>query len=95
MSRVVVPGVPHHVLQRAASVPGGAKADREILNSDPLRRVYLQLLHQYATAGGMRLLAYCLMPDHVHLVVIPEHKDSLGNTFRQAHTRTGAADNAG
>lgn len=92
MSRVVAPGVPHHVLQRAAPLPavanaGGEKPDREILNTDPLRRVYLQLLHQYASVSGMRLLAYCLMPDHVHLVVLPEHKDSMASAFRQAHTR--------
>lgn len=96
MSRVVAVGVPHHVLQRAAYPPGvtpknldkdAQKKEREILRSDSLRRAYLQLLQQYATVNQLRLLAYCLMPDHVHLVVVPEHKNSMAATFRQAHTR--------
>ena len=31
--------------------------------------------------------AYCLMPNHVHLVVVPERDDSLAKLFRDVHRR--------
>ena len=33
----------------------------------------------------MSVWAYCLMPNHVHLVVVPEYKDSLARLFRFVH----------
>ncbi len=47
---------------------------------DGLRRVYLELLAEHAGRNGLHVLAYCLMTNHVHLVVLPEWEDSL--TFR-------------
>ena len=43
----------------------------------------------------MRVLAYCLMSNHVHLVVVPERADSLAVLFRRVHGAHAQAVNAG
>jgi putative transposase len=78
--RVVAVGSPHHVTQR-----GNGRQD--VFLSDDLRRVCLELLAEHAAKNGLRVLAYCLMTNHVHLVAIPEWEGSLANTFRHAHAR--------
>ena len=62
--RVVAVGAPHHVTQR-----GNARQD--VFVNDGLRRVYLDLLAEHAGKNSLRVAAYCLMTNHVHLVVVP------------------------
>src|ERR1035437_243594 len=78
--RVVAVGAPHHVTQR-----GNARQD--VFVNDGLRRIYLNLLAEHAGKNSLRVVAYCLMTNHVHLVVVPESLRSLANTFRHAHAR--------
>jgi len=73
--RVVAIGLPHYITQRGNS-------GQDEFTTDSLRRVYLQLLWEHAAGNGLRLLAYCLMTNHVHLVVVPEADSSMANTFR-------------
>jgi putative transposase len=61
---MVVPDIPYHVTQR-----GNRRED--VFFSDRDRRVYLDLLRRYAEQHAMGVVAYCLMTNHVHLVVIP------------------------
>jgi putative transposase len=35
----------------------------------------------------VRILAYCLMDNHIHVVAAPEFEDSLATAFRRAHGR--------
>lgn len=86
--RVVALGVPPHVTQR-----GNDRQD--VFLSDGLRNVYLELLAEHAGNNRLRVLAYCLMTNHVHLVVIPETESSLANTFRHAHARFSQYRNTG
>ncbi|MBM3289107.1 MAG: transposase, partial [Candidatus Hydrogenedentes bacterium] len=79
VARIVVPGYPHHVTQR-----GNRKED--IFLSDADRRAYLRYLHQYAGRHGLALWAYCLMDNHVHLVVVPQREESLARALHGAHT---------
>ena len=79
-ARVVAVGLPHHITQR-----GNARQD--IFTTDALRRAYLRLLSQHAATHRLRVLAYCLMTNHVHIVAIPETDSSMANTFRHAHGR--------
>lgn len=79
-ARFVCPGVPHHVTQR-----GNRRG--QVFFTDTDHRAYLKWLREYADAHGTEILAYCLMPNHVHLVVVPASKDSLHRTFRQLHRR--------
>ena len=64
-ARVVIVDVPHHVTQRA-------NARRYILAGDSERAVYMDLLREYATHYQLVVFGYCLMSNHVHLVVIPQ-----------------------
>jgi putative transposase len=70
IARLVVPGLPHHVVQR-----GVRSAD--IFGSDDDRRAYLDLLAAAAEHHGLKFLAWCLMTNHVHLLVVPKATDSL------------------
>jgi putative transposase len=80
IARTVVAGVPHHVTQRGNR--------REIVFfSDSDRRRYLELLQEYSLRHSVEVLAYCLMDNHLHLVVVPRHSDSLAVTLKPVHLR--------
>ena len=70
-ARVVADGVPHHITQR-----GNNRQEVFLLDED--RRFYLESLRLQARRHGVRLLGYCLMTNHVHLVAVPER---LGVSF--------------
>ena len=79
MARIVVPGVPHHVTKR-----GNRRAD--IFDTDEDREAYLRFLKTYCDRRELVLWAYCLMSNHVHLIVVPEKESSLSEGLRDAHT---------
>jgi putative transposase len=79
-SRVVVPEFAHHVTQRG-------NARRDVFFSPQDRQVYLGLLRQYSEHYALRILGYCLMTNHVHLVAWPRYPDSLAKTLREVHGR--------
>lgn len=78
--RSVIPLLPHHVTQR-----GGRRQDVFFIPGD--RCVYLELLSHYGARYGVELLAYTLMTNHVHHLVVPHEKDSLRLTFQMTHKR--------
>jgi len=78
MARVVVPGLPHHVTQRGVR-------SLNIFRDDPDRRVYLRLLADHGERQGLSFLAWCLMPNHVHMIVVPETEGALSRTIGEAH----------
>jgi len=80
MARLVVPGVPHHVTQR-----GNRRQD--IFFGPDDYRVYLDLLGENCAKGGLDIWAYCLMPNHVHLVGVPRTADSLRAAVAETHRR--------
>lgn len=78
MARVVLPGEPHHITQR------GIRRFNVFLD-DADRHTYLNLFVENSRRFSLRILAYCLMTNHVHFVVIPERKDSIWKTFHRCH----------
>jgi putative transposase len=80
LARVVIPGVAHHVTQR-----GNRRLP--VFFSDDDRRLYLSLLREGCGAAGVRCLAWCLMDNHVHLILVPEHADGLRAALGEAHRR--------
>jgi putative transposase len=78
--RVVATCLPHHITQR-----GNARQD--VFRTDSQRRAYLDLLAEHAAANRLRILSYCLMTNHVHIVALPETGGSMANSFRHAHGR--------
>jgi putative transposase len=69
-ARTVLPGIPHHVIQR-----GNRRQD--VFFSPEDYRLYLRLLKEQVEKGRLQFAAYCLMRNHVHLVVVPLVADGL------------------
>jgi len=80
MARVVVPGYPHHVTQR------GNRRQQTFFCDDDYR-FYLKLLSEYSRKAGTQVWAYCLMPNHVHLVMVPCEEDGLRAVLSEVHRR--------
>ena len=78
IARVVVPGYPHHVTQR------GCRRQQTFFTDDDYR-YYLELLRKRKADAGIAIWAYCLMPNHVHLVVVPETEEGLSRFLGPAH----------
>jgi len=79
-ARVIFPDVPHHVTQR------GNHRER-VFFSDGDAQAYRCLLHAYLRRQEVEVSAYCLMPNHVHLVVIPSSTDGLHRALRAIHSQ--------
>jgi putative transposase len=77
-ARLVAPGYPHHVTQRGND-------GRVLFHSGFDYHLYLKLLRGYAQDYGVEFLGYCLMPDHVHWIAVPEAPDSLSRTVARVH----------
>ena len=80
LSHVVIPDVPHHVTQR-----GNRRLP--VFFSDKDRVEYLQLLADAAQASQTDCLAWCLMDNHVHLILTPSSAAALRATLGEAHRR--------
>ena len=80
LPRIVVADVAHHVTQRG-------NARQVILGNDPDRVAYLDLLRHYAELHHLAVLGYCLMSNHVHLIVVPRAAAALSQTLKHTHGR--------
>ncbi len=80
LARVVVPGLPHHVTQR-----GNRRQQTFFSAAD--HRLYIELMAAWCARGGVEIWAYCLMPNHVHLIAAPESAEGLGWAIGEAHRR--------
>ena len=80
IARVVVPGLPHHVTQR-----GNRRMQTFFRQEDYL--AYLSLAKEWCSRHGVAIWAYCLMPNHVHLIAVPRSADGLARALGEAHRR--------
>jgi putative transposase len=80
IARIVVPGIPHHIVQR-----GVRRMDVFFRNTD--RTEYLKQLSEQGKRFGVEYIAWCLMTNHVHLVAVPRQEDSLAKGIGEAHRR--------
>ena len=78
IARVVVPEYPHHVTQRG-------NHGQDVFLCDADRNFYLKVLRDHCERHGARVLAWCLMTNHVHLVMVPEREDSLCKALGRTH----------
>ncbi len=58
-----------------------------MFESDSDRMVYLDLLRSCCEVQQLSLLGYCLMLNHVHLIVIPRRAEALPLVLKQTHGR--------
>ena len=80
MARIVVPGIPHHIIQR------GHRSEVVFFKKED-RQTYLKILANFARKYGVEIWSYCLMTNHIHLVAIPSTSDSLAKLMRQVHKK--------
>ncbi len=78
-ARLVLPEIAHHVVQRG-------NRQQLIFYSDDNRRAYLKILSLALQRHGTRCLAWCLMSNHVHLILVPRTADGLRGPISSAHT---------
>lgn len=80
LARVVAAGLPHHVTQRG-------NRRQQVFFSDEDYATYRALLAESCAAAGVAVWAYCLMPNHVHLILVPRDPDGLRAALGEAHRR--------
>jgi putative transposase len=80
IARFVAPGVAHHITQRGT--------DRmTVFHSRQDRLTYMSLLRAQSELSNLPVLAYCLMDNHIHLVVVPENASVLAEVMQRVHGR--------
>jgi putative transposase len=77
---LVLPGIPHHVTQR-----GNRRQPTFLCEAD--YALYLGLLRHWCRKTGTAVWAWCLMPNHVHLMLVPAQEDGLRAVLAPIHTR--------
>ena len=87
LARLVLPGIPHHVTQR------GNRREPTFFGDDDYR-LYKTLLADAAAKAKAEVWAYCLMPNHVHIILTPSDPDGLRRTLADLHRRYTAHINA-
>jgi putative transposase len=80
LARAVIPGIPHHITQR------GNRRQETFFSEDDYRS-YLELRAEWCYRSGVEVWAYCLMPNHTHLIAVPESDHGLRQAIGEAHRR--------
>ena len=80
LGRIVIPALPHQVTQRGNRRQPTFYSDRDY-------RAYMDLMADWCERVGVAIWAYCLMPNHIHLIAVPAAKDGLRRAIGEAHRR--------
>ena len=80
LARVVIPNIPYHITQR------GNRRD-DVFFDDEDREFYLQTLKEYAKKFEVDVWAYCLMTNHIHLILKPSTAKGLQQVLKPLHMR--------
>jgi len=80
LARNVFPGVPRHITQC-----GNRRENGFFTNDD--RHAYLNWLGEYSEEHQIDVLAYCLMTNHIHLVVVPTTENGRNRVLKPLHMR--------
>src|SRR5580698_7729964 len=80
IARITLANMPYHVTQRG-------NAGQFLLAADSEKNVYLALLQKYLRLYSVALAGYCLMSNHVHLILVPGEPDALAVALKQIHGR--------
>lgn len=78
--RVIIPTVAHHIIQRGNN--------RQNILEDPEDfSTYCFLISKYVQKYKVSVIAYCLMNNHVHFVMVPDDKSGISRLFNTVHMR--------
>ena len=78
LPRIVVPQVPHHVTQRGNGRQQTFFGDKDFA-------LYRDLLGRHCRTADVEVWAWCLMPNHVHLILVPQDEDGLRRALAPLH----------
>jgi len=78
INRIEVANYPYHIIHRG-------NRRQKVFLKDSDKDLYLQILNLQARFYRLEIWAYCLMDNHVHLIVCPRLKDSLTICISEAH----------
>ena len=78
--RIVIPGYPHHVINRG-------NRRQVVFFSDRDKKIFFDILIREKEKADIAVWAYCFMSNHVHLVAVPEMKNSLGKGIGEAQRK--------
>jgi putative transposase len=87
LARVVIPGLPHHVTQRG-------NGRQKIFFGDADYSLYRDLLAESCKAAGVACLAFMLMPNQIHAILVPSDEDGLRAALAPVHRRYAGIVNA-
>ncbi len=87
IARFAVAGLPHHVTQR------GNRREPVFFGDDDYE-LYRDLLAGQCRRQGVACWAYCLLPNHVHLILVPDREEALGRALGETHRRYSSGVNA-
>jgi len=80
IARIVIPGIPHHITQR-----GNRRMQTFFCKED--YQEYISLMSSSTKRHGVDVWAYCLMPNHVHLIAVPVETNSFRLAIGETHRR--------
>jgi len=80
IARVVAEGMPHHITQR------GNRRQKTFFSEEDYA-AYIDLMAQWCRKYTVEIWAYCLMPNHIHLIAVPGKKENLRLAIGEAHRR--------
>ena len=80
IARVIAPNYPHHITQR------GNRRQQTFFCDDDYE-IYIGLMSEWCQKHSVKIWAYCLMPNHVHIVAVPESEEGLRIAIGEAHRR--------
>jgi len=76
--RFVLEGMPHHVTQRG-------NYRQNVFESHIDFQKYCSWIVKYSQKYKIEIVAYCLMTNHIHFIVIPKNKTGMSLCFNMVH----------
>ncbi len=84
--RLIVAGLAHHITQRGNN-------RQQVFFTDSDRWSYLDLLEEHTAFANVRILGYCLMTNHTHLILVPTRENSLERCLQRIDSEYAARQN--
>ena len=79
-ARITLPHSPHHIMQR------GNRGEKVFLEKGDFQ-FYLDLLKEQCNESTIEILSYCLLPNQIHLLVVPQNETMLARAIGETHRR--------
>ena len=78
LARFIIPGIPHHITQR------GNGRQQTFFSSDDYQH-YQSLLKKHTAEAGVEIWSWVLMPNHVHMILVPQDADGIRAAMSRVH----------